>query len=263
MNVVNKFARAALPACAIAFGSVVPTTANADVIQLGFILDRSGSIGASNWNIIVNGLASAVASFIPISGADQYEVSVVSFATTASTDVTKVLVTDATSRANLATAIGNLADGGSNDVYIGGNTNFAAAFTAMQAALAGSTNSPTLSYVNFATDGVQNTGGTGVTERNALIAAGVDNISIEGIGTGVDATDLQNNFCHPQPCDTTAPYNFAAQGFYIQVANAQGYADAIGNKIRIVTGTVPEPGTLALFGIAALAAAGLMRRRAA
>lgn len=260
MKAIHKLARAA-SVCALAFGSMASTTASADVIQLGFILDRSGSIGSSNWNVIIDGLSSAVGSLIPVSGTNQYEVSVVSFASSASIDVNKFLVTDATARTNLANSIFALGDGRANDVYTGGSTNFAAAFSAMQTALSGSTANPTVSYVNFATDGVPDNNTTGIAARDALIAAGVDNLSIEGIGGGVNATNLQNNYCHPQPCDTTSPYNFPTQGFYIQVADAQGYAAAIGNKIRIVTGQVPEPGTLALLGIAALGIAGLMRRR--
>jgi len=221
-------------------------------IQLGFILDESGSVGSANFTIIKNGLASAINAYIPTDGS--YRISVVTFSTSATIEVTNVLIDSQAAKDALVTAIQGI-------VYNGGNTNFAAAFSAMQTALTTSGYQIGTAYVNFATDGAQNTGGTGVTERNALIAAGFDNISIEVIGTGVDAADLQNNFCYPGPCDTTIPFNFPAQGFYIGVANAQGYADAIGNKIQVVTGQVPEPGSLALLAIGGVALLGAVRRR--
>lgn len=260
MSLLSKTVRRGLSACALAAAALAPIAASAAPIQLGFILDRSGSIGSGNWTTIVNGLSNAVNTLLPTNST--YEVSVVSFSTSATIDVNSFLVTDAASRTTLAALISGIS-------YTGGGTNFAPAFNLMTTALtdalgmngggATAANSAS-SYVNFATDGVQSDAAAGLIARNALIAAGIDNISIEGIGSGVDANDLRNNYCFPGPCDDSAPYNFPVQGFYIGVANAQAYAAAIGNKIQVVTGQVPEPGSIALLGLA-LSALVLVKRR--
>ena len=243
---INK----AIAVAALAGAACLPA-AQAGVIQLGFILDESGSIGEANYTIIKNGLASAISTLIPLGGA--YEVSVVSFSNSATILVNHMLITDAASR----TAAANLVSG---DTFSAGSTAMDAAFNSMSSVLQASTATIDFTYVNFATDGVPNDQTSATTARNNLIAnAGVDNLSIEAIGGGVNATYLQNSICYPSPCDTTSPYSFPGNGFYIAVADAQGYADAIGNKIRVVTGQpLPEPGSLALAGLALL---GLVRLR--
>ena len=252
-------------AATLAVSLTAAAPASAATIQLGFILDSSGSITASGWTTIVTGLSNAILNDIPLPGADTYEVSVVSFSSTTQTVLNHVLINSAAARSSAAATV--LAA-----TFLNANTNYAIGFSAMQTALTTSPNFSAggTSYVNFATDGAPNEPtdfatalAAGIVARNNLINAGIDNISIEGIGiNAAGQTLLENNFCYPQACDDTQPFNFPTQGFYISVANAQGYADAISNKIRVVTNqTVPEPTSMFLLGSGLLVAVRRLRRK--
>ena len=218
----------------------IGSKAEAGPIQLGFILDSSGSIGTTGWNTMRTGLANAILSEIPLGGL--YEVSVVTFSAALGQTIGNVVVTDAASRTALAGQVAALN-------YLGSTTNFAAAFGAM----AGLLNPASKSYVNFATDGQDTVDTANTVPKLDLLKAVADNISVEGIGTGIDTGFLQGTVCYPGPCDLTSPYNFPTQGFYVGVADAQGYADAIGNKIQTVV-TAPDPGSsLLLLGMGLVA----------
>lgn len=226
----------------------------AGVIQLGFILDESGSIGSSAYSTIKQGLHDAIDTLIPTDSS--YELSVVSFASGTQVLVNTVLIDSVATRSAVADLV--LAD-----TFTSGGTNMTAAFNTMNSVLSGSTLEIDASYVNLATDGVANSETNAIAARNALITAGVDNISIEAIGGGVDASFLQGSICYPGPCIVApAAFNFPNQGFYIAVPDAEGYADAIGNKILVVTEQIPEPGMIALFGLGVLGLA-IARRRVA
>ena len=248
---MNKLFKKAAMALAVA-GMCSAGSAQA-VTQLGFILDESGSIGSGNYDIIKNGLANAINTLVPTTG--EYEISVVSFASGSQTLVNHVLIDSIAAR----TAVANLILA---DTYTGGTTAMNLGFSTLASVLAGSTLQIGTSYVNLATDGIPDDQTAATNARNALILAGIDNISIEAIGAGVNAAYLQNTICYPGPCDNTVPFNnFPNQGFYLAVANAQGYADAIGYKIQVVTNQTPEPESLALMSIGAMGLLLAARRR--
>jgi len=205
MGVFRKIP-AFLIAPVVALGIAVSApAANAGVIQLGFILDRSGSIGSSNWTTIVNGLSSAINTIVPTDSS--YEVSVVSFGSTAAIDVNHILIDSVASRTAVANAISSIG-------FTGAGTNMTAASNTMATALTGSTLMIDNTYVNLATDGVPNNQNLAVAARNALLSgASVDNLSIEAIGSGVNASFLQNSICFPGPCTIAPTFSFPGNGF--------------------------------------------------
>ncbi len=146
-NWIKRTAVAAVAVLAVAVGT--PNNAKADLFQVGFLLDSSGSITSSGWSTITTGLSNAIAGFVGAS--DTYELSVMSFSSTTQTIVAPTVVT----AANLATLQAAIAGA----TFLGANTNFNLAFTDMTTLMNPGASGALASFINFATDGVPNEGG--------------------------------------------------------------------------------------------------------
>ncbi|NLZ41445.1 MAG: VWA domain-containing protein, partial [Comamonadaceae bacterium] len=125
MKVIRKHVLSLAAACAVGLGALGAAPAQAEIVQLGFILDSSGSIGSGGWGIMKNGLANAMD--VLLTGADTYEVTVVSFSDVAQTVLAPTIV----SAGNLA-SVKSTITGAS---FLNDWTNYDAAFTLMKTQL--------------------------------------------------------------------------------------------------------------------------------
>ena len=106
--------------------------------------------------------------------------------------------------------------------------------------------------IDVSGDGQENDGANTATARNNALAAGIDAINGLAIGDAALLAWYQNNIVG------------GPTGFALQANDFADFASTVQTKIgREITGTVPEPGTLALLGLAGVGFAAFRRRQAA
>ncbi|MFC3120820.1 vWA domain-containing protein [Agaribacter flavus] len=233
------------------------TSANASVINLGFSLDESGSVGTTNFNTTRDALADALA-VIPTTGAIEYRIAVTTFASGFTSVIAPTIVTSS----NLAALQAQLRA----TTFNGGGTNTAGAIDNLTSLF--SAYSSDLTLFNITTDGSPNSQSAAENSALAAFNSFVDGISFEAVGSGItNATSLARMARIAGlgtsgvaadgviVNDITAIPNAATTGFVIPVSDFAAYSAAITAKIgQIVTDTggadpVPSPHIFLLFGL--------------
>jgi len=254
---LNKLLKGSVLAVGMAIGSL-GTTAHAALIDIGFAIDESGSIGSSNYTTVKTGLANAL-SLIPTSGPDQYRIAVVSFDTTATNIIAPPTVVTAANLATLQATINAAPYNGGGTAIHAGVDRLTQLFTAV--GLGDTT------LFNVSTDG-QSSITALQASATAAYNAGVDGLSFEGIGGGVNTAGLLSvAFPTPSVLATVATIPDPTQhGFVLPIAGFADYQAAINAKVQhIVNPTIPLPAALPLMasGFGLMGFMGWRRRKAA
>lgn len=240
--------------------AATPTVGNAAPIQLALILDGSGSIGASNFNSMKVGIISGLNAHIPLDGS--VELTVVKFGNTAHTVVAPTLITSAADLAMVTSAI-------ANTNYLAEWTNTAAGIHLATQLVTGSSLFATAGrqVFNIVTDGLPNVGSpngqqASYAAADAALAAGIDELSAEGVGLGPTGQNFLLNLVFPGNGYLGPPLN--GPGFVYPVIDfEEAFAEAFAQKLQFVvfaSQSSPEPGTMAVLGIGALVGAAFYRR---
>ncbi|RLI26321.1 hypothetical protein DRO58_05665 [Candidatus Bathyarchaeota archaeon] len=246
-----------------------PGTANSTVkVQLCMVLDGSGSISSDDWQTIVEGVADAIRNNLPHDGS--VELTIVQFGYDAPTDakveIPPTVITDANYE-TIASDVENIPQSGgmtpmAHGLYLGWKTIKTSNYF----------RDDVRQVINLATDGEPNVPNNNATSDldgdgdvnyyddviavvDKAVSQGLDELDMEGINIGSDAVNWFRDYVlRPQPGHVAPPF---IPGWIMVVADAQEFADTVGEKFEIVIeGPPPEkPVGGAVFSINVFAVA--------
>lgn len=264
---LKNFAGAAAIALTATFAA---GTSDAASIDLGFVLDGSGSVEETDYASAAQALSNAIG-LIPTSGANTYRIAVTGFGGGQVTIVAPIVLT----AANLASVQSAVA----TSTKATGGTDTAGAISYITDLFVNDGGLGDTSLINITTDGSPNSQNAAENAALAAYNGGIDGISFEAVGTGVSSAIAQDRMARIAGLgtsgdadtgvivsDLSAIPNAATTGFVIPVADFAAYGAAIEAKIGQIVedtgGQIPLPAGLPLlltgFGVLAL-----VRRRAA
>lgn len=219
-------------------GAMAIATPSQAGIELALVIDGSGSITAADFLLQQQGYINSLNDIYTANPGlyGQNAIGVWQFSSTVQQEFALTVINNAADLLLLTTAIGNM-------IQIGTNTAIGDAITTAAAAIA-ALNFATREIIDVSTDGASNTGEDPVTAATNAVAGGVDQVNCLGVGGAAN-------------CGFIA----GVGSFSLNAASFADFETAIALKLETEF-RVPEPTTLAIFGLGLLGM-GLVRRRAA
>ncbi len=207
-------------------------------VELCLALDGSGSVSATDFDLQLEGYASAIENSNIVPRNSSVSIIVVQFSSAAQLELGPVLIDGAATAQTLANDIRNI-------TQLDSLTDIASSIdecTSQFQYLSGFRQ-----IIDISTDGQDSS--TVVTAADNAVAAGVDAINALGVGSGIDTTQLES-LVRPQPA--SAP---PEPGFVVTVTDFASFTPAIEAKIQAeVTGGGPATPVPAMmpFGLLVL-----------
>jgi hypothetical protein len=189
----------------------------AETVELCTAIDGSYSIGSSDFQLQVEGLARAIEKPSVVPQNSRVTLSIVQFASRVRVDVTPTLIDSQAAADAVAVQVRAMKQ-------LGGGTNISGAIDACTQQFRFTTDKQ---VIDVSTDG-QSSGSSDASNR--AIAAGVDVINALGVGSGINVAELRS-MVRPQPAS-----DFPKKGFVHIAPSFNEYAKAIKSKIAAETG---------------------------
>ena len=206
--------------------------------QLCIALDGSGSISTDDFALQVTGLANAVGdpSVVPQDGSVEF--SLVQFGTSdpegARVEVQAVVIDSPQTASSVVATIRALEQGGNG-------TPMDAGIDLCTAQITGSLHFADARHqvINLSTDGQPTDRTATSAARDAAVAAGIDELDAEAVGTSADV-DFLATLVYPQP-GTVIPPGSYSPGFVRVISSFADFEEAIREKLRYVFQSTPTP----------------------